>query len=119
MQAMTLEERLQPMQSVIEEMLVIDRVEFAFRDHVDRVGALENGDTVGLQQPRESSDEVIDPIYVREHIVGDPCVCGFSSCRQLLGELQGKEVVENGNADLACVLGRTGRRVNPQTGNSQ
>src|ERR1700731_2932808 len=62
MQSVPCEEGRQAVKRMIEQMFVIDRVEFAFLDHVDGVGKFKNGGAGRLQELRETGDEIVDGI---------------------------------------------------------
>ena len=74
-------QRGEAVERMIEKMLMIDRVEFARLNHVDGVGHFEGGDPIRLQEPRETSDEIVDLVDMRENVVGNEYIYKFALLR--------------------------------------
>src|SRR5713226_7104568 len=99
MQAVPRKERRQAVQRVIEEMLVVDRVEFAFLYHVDGVGEFEDRRAVGLQELGETGDEIVDRVDMRHDVVGDHDVGELPLGRKTFSEAKREKIVDGWNAD--------------------
>src|SRR5579883_1870721 len=68
-QSVTLKQRLQRGQAEIENMLMVDRVEFRFLDEIQRVRKFQNDASAGFEQRFQARDKIVRVRRVRENIV--------------------------------------------------
>src|SRR6266446_8467803 len=72
-------ERRQAVKRMIEEMFMIDRVEFAFLDHVDGICEFKDRHAGRLQELRETGDEIVDRVDMRHDVVAIMTSANFPS----------------------------------------
>ena len=73
------------MQRVIEEVFVVNRIEFATVDHIQSVSEFKDRDPGGFQNSPKPADQVINLVYVRDDVVGYQDISELAFARQLLG----------------------------------
>ena len=92
-------ERGEPVQRVIEEVFMVNRVEFAMLNQIQRVSKFKNRDAGRLQKPRKPGDKIVDVVYVSNHVVRNHDIGELAFARQLFGASRPKEIVHRRHAD--------------------
>src|SRR6476619_4376847 len=118
MQPVAAKQRRQAVKRMIEEVLMVDRVELAFLDHVDRIGEFKNGRSARLQELGEAGNEIVDRVDMCDYVVGDHDVGKLALACQAFAKAQGKEIIDGGNADTARMGRRSRGRIDAYAGNS-
>src|SRR6185312_678580 len=78
-------------------MLVIDRVELAGLDQIDSVGTFYHRDAGRLQKQRETLDEIVDLVDMRDDIVGKYGIGTTIVGHEIACQVGAKEVVDRWN----------------------
>src|ERR1700730_6658488 len=100
----------EPVQRVVEEVFMVDRVELAMLDHIQGVSEFKDCDPCWLQKSRKPGDKIIDAVDMSDHVVRDHDIRELAFVRQLFGASRPEEIVNRRHANGICLrYGAIGR----------
>src|SRR5215469_2883415 len=99
---MPFKEWSEPVQCVVEEMFMVNSVEFASFDHINGICKFEDCHAGRLKKTREPSHKIINVINVRHDVVRNNDVGKFAFTCQSLGALRPEEIVYCRHSNGIC-----------------
>ncbi len=97
---------------------MVNGVEFAMPNHVQRVREFKNHDPGRLQKPGEPGDKIIDVVHMGDHIVGDNDIRKFPFARQSLAASRPEKIMDRGHTDRVRPGYGPIRRIDPEAVNA-
>ena len=107
-QSMPPEQRREPVQRVVEQVFMVNRIELTMLDHIQSVSEFEDRDAGRLQKARKPGDKIIDVVYMSDHVVRDYDIRELAFACQLFGASRPEEIVNcrHANARLPALQAR-------------
>jgi hypothetical protein len=118
MKAVSIEQRLHGGERVVEDVLVVDRIESAALDQIAQVWKFELRDPVILEENGESLDEGVYSLDMSQNVVGENDVCLLAFADQRLRGLSVEERIERRNSSGTRGLRRPLRRIDAENRHS-
>jgi hypothetical protein len=101
----------------IEDVLVIDGVEFGVFDEIDRVGKFEDNTAFRLQERFQAADELVGVGCVGEDVVAEDQVSFFAGGDESVCDVVAEKFDESFDAFFAGDFGDVGGRLDAEAGN--
>ena len=111
------EQRREPVQRVIEQVFMVNRIELTTFDHIQGVGKFADRDPGRLQQACKTGDKIINVVDVSDDVVRNHDICELAFAGQIFGASRPEKIVNCRHANGVGLRYRTVGRIDAEARN--